>query len=979
MAARARVRFGSSGSRGVINRFLAVGGVAARARRKTNLFNVGLGRSAHQAGRTAARFAMFARGLKNLRESVSGAERPWHRFGRGVEGVLSALSRRFAQYRRSVWFYQRAVMFYGRSIKRIGSIFRRTSEDVASGVGRMGRGGGRRPPPRGPAAGIVGDPAPLLSTAGAAGKARGALFKLASVFGAVGIAAAGATAAIAVVGTALGALYAVAGYFTAKFAARIIKGFFGIRETFRMYEISLGGIVRNTKATAKIMSFAMKYAAEYPAMFEDVVDAFRGLASMPTLKPLFRKADYEDLKGIMDIVQGLATLKPQQGVAGAMMALREALSGQMRSMRMRFEVNVREMAEAAGYSFTEITHDATKALKAIRKFVELNVPAEAMASMAMTVGVQYGNLFDKYRTFINAMMKSTGAYWAVVTALKNLNEWLGKVFKAPGVIAFAQKVGNAMREIVSAFEQAMGLINWDKYLKAGDVIGALNAVCATIREFFAVLWAQVDSDTKNALREITRTMGSLLYAGIKVIFLGIWEMIKMGFWDVGKASWKLFKQGFSAEKGSIQKQLREAMPPHIRRLMPKLPSEETPWKGRWPIPTGGTTTALDKIIEKSLKAMGMLKPEPVKVGEEITKVENRRLVTIKMALRMFDEWSVKYKEQKKDAEGLLAVSRKVADVLMLPALIKQYTALAKKVDENAKLLKDVNLTKKEKIQLERKDLELQDEAMAMGSRIAVAKTLKAEDLNKLLQQRVKAQDAILEKEKKITEQMEKTRKKAAEQVVKIRKEIGRAVAERGVGMVGAILSFYEKWRDALGLMKKTAMGVKIPGFGRGVTWRKGLQEDRGVPALFGMLEKRLKGLYASELGAAGNRRVAEQLMGLYEGMYATVKGRRPKEEITAKAMGLFPKLLELQAKEATEAIADRRKQLEIQQKTLLAQSATRDEVAKLPGKMDDQITELRKIVAAGEGVKEQGVVAKAKEALNVTFRGQELVMSNVPG
>lgn len=967
MAARARVRFGSTGSRGVINRFQAVGRAASGAHRKTGRLNLGLGRAAHEAGRGAARFALFARGLKNVREAISGAERPWHRFGRGVEGVLSALSRKFAQYRRSVWFYQRAVVFYGRQIKRVGGIFRKTGDDVSGGMGRMGRGGGGGRggrPPRGPtAAGLEGPSRALIEMERTGARASTMLARLSKVLRVVGAVATMVVAPIAAVGVALGGLYAVAGYFGAKFAARIVKGFMGIRETFRMYEISLGGIIRNTQATAKIMKFAADYAAEYPAMFEDVVDAFRGLASMPTLKPLFRKADYEDLKGIMDVVQGLATLKPQQGVAGAMMALREALSGQMRSLRMRFEVNVREMAEEAGFSFTEITHDANKALIAMRKFVELNVPAEAMGSMAKTVSVQYGNLYDRYRMFVSEMMRSTGAYWAVVTALMRLNEWLKEVFKAPMVVAFAQKVGNALRELVSAFEKVMGLIDWEKYLKTGDVAGAIEAVCAKIREFFAALWAEVGEDTKEALRKIVRAVGGLLLSAIKAIFSGIWEMIKMGFADAGTAAGSWFVRSLATQlrisKGYLDAFLYGLsggrwgkMPERpTKGAWPKVGVEEEPHKIDWEkrfeedfdkaivgFEAAVKKAEVGKIISQAFEGMGALKPEPVDVGEDITEIENKRLKVIRMALRMFGEWTGKYKEQKKDAEGLLAVTSKLADVMALPAMVKEQRDLSAEVDRVGEALRRGNFYEGERLQLLQKDEKLQQQVAALSEKIAVARAHKAEDLSKLLQQGVKARDAILKKEGEIVEKIKKART-----------EMARLNTAMITGIASTTVSFFNDWRGMFNLVKKfgNVMGkTMIPAgmFGQGrrkVTWGRGVErpsggEWKGVPIVFRELIKRLKGALAGEETAAGRYSYIKGIMGLFKEAMPYARGREAKAGIAEKAMVMFPDLLTAQAEQAREAVKLQQSQL-----TELTQMRKNDEI--LIKGSDDQLVELKKI------------------------------------
>ena len=1009
MAARARVRFGSSGSRGVINRFRAVGDAAARTHRRTARFNLGIGRGAHQAARYAARFAMLSRGIRHFGEAyhMAAGKMRRHRIGRGFEAVFSALSRQFAQYRRQLWFYERGVAFYGRAIKKFGGIFRGHLRDIRSGRKEGGK------PPSAIGEQLAFDLKPRrrqklkgegLSTfelmggrregrlaraftalSGAGGKVISVLAKMNPLFLGIAAAAAVVTGGIVAVGTALSTLYTVGAYFTAKFAVRMVKGFYGIRETFRMYEISLGGIIRNTRATAKVMAFAMKYAAEYPAMFEDVIDTFRGLASMPTLKPMFRKADYDDLKMVMDIVQGLATLKPQQGVAGAMMALREALSGQMRSLRMRFEVNVREMAEEAGFSFTEITHDANKALIAIRKFVELNVPAQAMASMAMTLGTQYGNLFDKYRTFVNAMMKSTGAYWAVVQALKSLNEWLEKVFAHPIIVAFAQKVGSALRGVVEVFEKTMGLISWDKYLASGNIIGALKELSSTIRLFFATLWGQVGDDAKNTLREIIRLVAGLLWSALETVFSGIWEMIKMGFADAAKYSANLFEKAFDKVfdkiiervKGvnlsigpfpvgistrkpkkilSFWEMLKSSMgipitvpPKEKKEPKYKTPEAKTEAEETKRYKIGGFKAAMEekeaairKLFEKVAKELGLLKGEPVDVGEEIGKTEDKRLKVIKMSLRQFKEWTEDYKEQKKDAEGLLAVTKRIAAIARLPKLQEEMRAAAEEVDAIGKALGEQELAESAVVVLKERELELNKKVEKLKDRIAVAEASKAEDVAKLLGRKIKAQDTILEKQKRFVEQIKKA--KAAMEQLRV---------SMVTGIASTTVSFFNDWKGAFRLIKKGAdimSKAMIPAglFGQGrpkVTWEEGLQRSKeegwkGIPTFFKKLIERIKGAATPEESAATKLSRLEAIMGLYKEAAPYARGRETMTAITTKMMEMFPNQLKAQVEKAKEEI-------KVQQDQLTELKESRDLQDKILTKADEAVIELRKIVGEG--------------------------------
>lgn len=861
MAARAGIRFSTRGAGQTIGKVKGVSTAFGGLGKSSKSASFGLGRVAYSIYNTLARISMVRRGVSGMGREIKGAENKWRGWGRAMGGpftsVLAGVSKKFAEVRRTIAFYILAIKDYTRSGKKMLGISKAISRVKTKEAPSA------KPPPTPP---IKPPPTGIL----------GRFRRLSNIYRVVATSAKILTGAVAALTVVLTAAYMAIGYFSTKMAARVVTGFMRIRETFREYEISLGGVVRNTAATAKIMKFAMKYAAEYPAMFEDVVDAFRGLASMPTLKPMFRKADYDDLKGIMDVVQGLATLKPQQGVKGAMMALRESLSGQMRSLRMRFEVNVREMAESAGFSFTEITHDANKALIAIRKFVELNVPAEAMASMAKTISVQWGNLYDKYRTFVNEMMKSTGAYWAVVTALIRLNEWLEKVFEASEIVAFSQKVGNALREIMRVIEQAMSGFDLRGYFKQGDIVGAVQELCGRIRILFSVLWREFGDDAKTALKVIIDALWSMLGPAFKMIALSFWEMLKSGAVDAGKIAGRAFLDAFKAAFYGGVKWMpmgRGWLAPSFKRKeKEKVEEGPTRYKVRRGREAGVEEygVAVDPLkqmellrgrleaqIKKLRERLSIAEREPVAVGEEVVGVENKRLKVIRMALRRFKEWTGEYKMQKKDAEGLLAINKKIADIL------------------------------------------------------AGAGAAKAEDIAKLLQAGIKARDTIIEKEKAIVEQIKKA---------KI--EMGKLNISMITGVASTTASFYSTWRKAFRrigryahVMFKTMIPANIFGQqGKEVTWQKGLDrprygEQRGIPSLFPILIKRMQEAIRPGESAAVRHKLTEGMMGLYEKAMPLARGREAKTFVLTKMMGLFPKLLSLQVEQAREAMAIQKEEL----------------------------------------------------------------------
>ena len=565
MAAKARVRFSTSGASKVTGAFSKVGSSASGAGGKVGKFGTGIGSVFYKVMRNVGRITMFSAGLQKMGKSAGGAEQDVKGFADGSVTALSGLSKKFAELRRQYYFFKFAGQKIAAPFKwaagkretpkqeKGGSpVFSQStstqsdktaSREAAEAAARSKRREilSRKFRPSSDLAQET-DKATtrwqrFLSTLmQGEGRLGSIARKVINLKNAVTVLAT-SFAAIAVAG---GIAFVAIGYKTAQFAKTMITDFMSIREVFRQYEISLGGIIKNTFALGKMMKFATKYASEYPAMFEEVLGTFRSLAALPALKPMFRKADEKDLKNIMHIIQGLATLDPVQGVEGAGIALREALSGDMRSVRKRFEIPPQAVAEAGGYNLDEITKDSQKALKAFGAFIQLNVPAKAMADAAMTISIQIGNLRDKYRSFVNDIMKSTGAYYAVVTAVSNLNSWLTKVFDSPVTKQWAEEVGNNLRAFVATLEATLSGIDWKKYMDSGDLVSGLTEAAQRISVFLKAMVEQWKTPFTDAVSKISK----VLWEGLIPVIGTLLKAIGIIFWEGMKKAAAAATQAF---------------------------------------------------------------------------------------------------------------------------------------------------------------------------------------------------------------------------------------------------------------------------------------------------------------------------------------------------------------------------------------------------------------------------------------------------
>ena len=620
MAARARVRFSTSGASKVTGAFSKVGGSASAAGGKVNIFGKGVGNVFYKVMRNVGRMTMFSAGIQKMGKSSAGAKRDIKGFADGSVTALSGLSKKFAELRRQYYFFKFAgqklaapVLWATGNAKKKGS---KGKEPEEAFIPRMYREATEEKEAKRKEILFrkfdLKEPKGVKKATAAWQKFFAAIevgktviphiikkiFSLKHILVTL-------TASLVAIATAGGAAFVYLGYKTAQFAKNAIMDFMSIRESFRKYEISLGGIIRNTYSLGKTMKFATKYAAEYPAMFEEVLGTFRSLAALPALKPMFRKADEKDLKNIMGIIQGLATLDPIQGVEGAGIALREALSGDMRSVRKRFEIPPHAIAEAGGYSLNEITKDSQKALKAFGEFIKLNVPAKSMSDAAMTIGIQVGNLRDQYRSFVNEMMKSTGAYYEVVTALSDVNDWLTKVFASPALKKWAETAGKHMRAVVATIKSVLSDIDWDKYIGKGDLLGGIIEAAKRTSIAFKAIIEKWKGPFLTFVFRVAKVLKEGLPPIVADVIRTVGALFAEGFYQAGTAAGSWFIKGVARflAKGVLPKGWLEAAEKKVTEYKSKKKVDKAD--------KGGLHGLADKVKKTYETESLKLKPEIV--------------------------------------------------------------------------------------------------------------------------------------------------------------------------------------------------------------------------------------------------------------------------------------------------------------------------------------------------------------------------------
>lgn len=320
---------------------------------------------------------------------------------------------------------------------------------------------------------------------------------------------------IAEIGAAIAAVAAVAtGVGVAAFTSWTVS-MLKTTESFKMLETSLYGATKSWETVGMVSKFAKEYAAEYPAMYKDVMQVMQSMAYMPQMKPMIERGDVEEMKSMMDVVQGLMTMRPEQGTQGAMFALREALSGNWRSLQMRFDVPIASIAQSAGMTMEQMKANPEAAVKALKAFTNEFVGAETMAMMAKNLSIQVGNLKDKYQMWMDTLGK-TGVYDKVVGYIIKLNEVFDSMMKSERFKKITEEINSVLEDIT---ERIAGIftkgVNWESIATLGGLEDVLKKIGNNAIEEFKKVWEVAKDPLGKALTGVFSFVGSAAAGAFK--------------------------------------------------------------------------------------------------------------------------------------------------------------------------------------------------------------------------------------------------------------------------------------------------------------------------------------------------------------------------------------------------------------------------------------------------------------------------------
>jgi hypothetical protein len=350
-------------------------------------------------------------------------------------------------------------------------------------------------------------------------------------------------------------------------------------EDFRRFEISMTGVLGSATRARELTQYTLERAMVSPAQSEDLRQVVQSLAMMPSTRIKLLASDFgevtESLNEMTDTIIGMASMRPDQGIGGALMAVREALGGQWRSFQFRFDLNPDIIAASIGKTLSEITGNTELTQQAINTWREIMIPEETLKEMSRLPSVLIGNIgdamqiafkeigdFGLYDWLVGEIEKISGRIKEVVVedlGKKGIGAGLAaslKVFTAEGaglVKAAGAGVGRAF------FPEISGRTDLDMYQK---ILYAITEGFATAAGGFKWLSDKLDTWIPDIAKWVGDIPGkiSLLIEEVRHVasVIEIRASQLASVFSIGKSSQSIIERYFQPEEiGNLAKKAGE--------------------------------------------------------------------------------------------------------------------------------------------------------------------------------------------------------------------------------------------------------------------------------------------------------------------------------------------------------------------------------------------------------------------------------------
>lgn len=219
-------------------------------------------------------------------------------------------------------------------------------------------------------------------------------------------------------------------------------------ESFTRFRIQLEGITKSTQRAGDIANFVQEFAQQTPFATSEIEQIVKVLGQLSQTSATLNRANFSDTKkeltDLINTIQGLALLNPY-GVEGALIAFRNAVGGQLRSLELRLDIPAKAIAQSIGKSVDELKKGGPVVIEALKAYVDSILGADIIQRLGDQLSVQLGNISDSFQ-IIGRRIGESGFYKEVVGFFTEISDALADfTLSAEGQLSKFERLGLTKR------------------------------------------------------------------------------------------------------------------------------------------------------------------------------------------------------------------------------------------------------------------------------------------------------------------------------------------------------------------------------------------------------------------------------------------------------------------------------------------------------------------------------------------------------
>ena len=224
-------------------------------------------------------------------------------------------------------------------------------------------------------------------------------------------------------------------------------------EEVRGYNIALYGLMKTHAGVNDLLSVAEKVTRDLPIGFKTMQESVKGLVLIGPVRDMLKNTqDIEKSMGsLFNIIVGLSQMQPEWGEKGAIFSLRNALTGDLRSLQRRFELPVRAIFSAEGVPLQNLQYQPEKMLETLDTYVSSFYSTETLEMSTNQFSKVIEKIEGLWIKFLSTIGES-GLYDEITKDVTKVRDAIGKIVDSESFLQVTNVISDSFASVYNSIK-----------------------------------------------------------------------------------------------------------------------------------------------------------------------------------------------------------------------------------------------------------------------------------------------------------------------------------------------------------------------------------------------------------------------------------------------------------------------------------------------------------------------------------------------